>query len=273
MPAYYEGDSGAEIVVVQSGGGSAIGIDPALPTQSPFSLDRLNALGAGDGLALPGLSAAGSANGDPLALPAIGQDNDISAAPGQGALDPAGSTGVGPSDLVRMLVNVRPGGNDSAPVNFGPQRPGAARQTDDDASGLGSAILNEFSNEIVEAMTGILRPAIGSDGVVTFTIGGFGNFMIMADRGVDSFQVIDVDQGTTVNFHSAPEASRAPQVNSSDLPQQRESQFRRSSGAGPVAKLKAWIANSLTNPFFLTGILLLVLLWVAWRIFASRSNA
>ncbi len=174
-------------------------------------------------------------------------------------------------ELLKLYVNVVPsrrpvstgGGEPKRDTGAGPER----------GVSSGDGVLEAVLASPAEAAIGrlishIFRPSIGIDGLVSFSIMGFGNFAIVVTEDREQVGVIDIDTGRARTFsaRSAPSGAAARSAAASGPREPRRPASRAATRLiDLVNAILDYLLETITSPLRMSVLLLLMLLWGVWR--------
>lgn len=163
------------------------------------------------------------------------------------------------ASIVRALINTAASGS----AANGDQQTGQSSNTDSPTPSLLDATLN---NLIIT----ILNPDLTTEGIVTFSIAGFGEFALLLLQESGGIFLVDMESGKAVKFSEAGSL----QINGPRTTN-REGlaiQERRSSNAlqRVLELLERNVLPIVTSPITLATIVLFGIIWVVWRLSARE---
>lgn len=160
------------------------------------------------------------------------------------------------SGIIRALINSVPGESAS---DQGPE----GRQS---AGGTASLLDETLTNLIVT----VLNPTLTAEGLVTFSIAGFGEFALLLLQESGGIFLVDMENGTAVKFAegsttqiSGPVSRKPGSPGQQDLPPSNALQH-------VLEILHNTILPVVTSPITLTTIALFSIIWFVWRLSARE---
>lgn len=176
-----------------------------------------------------------------------------------------GITGVPPgsslADLARGLVN------QTSANQGGGGRAGAGNARTTDAL-LGTLIDAALTELVIE----IINPEADAEGLVTFSIAGFGSFTLMSSNEAGGLFLVDLDRGTAIKLSDSPgradrrrSAAGTPTDATAGTPAGGSHSFDRF-----LYFLNRYILPVITSPITLAAIALFMMIWVVWRLSARE---
>jgi hypothetical protein len=175
---------------------------------------------------------------------------------------PAGSS---LADLAQALINQGPAGGGAG---GGGQSRSAAQGAIEERSLL-ATVLDETLTEVVIS---VLNPKIETDGLISFSIAGFGSFALMSTGETGGIFFVDMEAGTAIKIYnsatpgdlqqgiggiSAAGGLQQPTGTSNSL--QRILEF-----------LDRYILPVVTSPITLAAVALFAMIWFVWRVSARE---
>ena len=160
------------------------------------------------------------------------------------------------SGIIRALINSVPG---EPSVNQG----GQGRQN---AGGTPSLLDETLTNLIITA----LNPSLTAEGLVTFSIAGFGEFALLLLQESGGIFLVDMESGTAVKFAegsstriNGPISQNAISTGQQDLPPSNALQH-------VIEILHNTVLPIVTSPITLATVALFSIIWVVWRLSARE---
>jgi len=175
---------------------------------------------------------------------------------GAGGGADAAARPAGVSEIARMLINRVPGAGG-----------GAAAQNDAVTNGVIGALIEENMADVV---TSVLTPEVGTDGLVTFSVGGFGSFALVSTGEDGGLYLVDMERGTAMKVYQ----DRRPIAQIRAAPE-RDTMRTRPTGeprGGPIEFFKQEVLPVLISPITLGIVGLFVVLWVIWRLSTAAAQ-
>ncbi|MFQ5958229.1 MAG: hypothetical protein ACE5LF_02560 [Alphaproteobacteria bacterium] len=181
-------------------------------------------------------------------------------------------------ELLKLYINVVPsttrastggGGSTRAPDTGA----GPGRGTPSGGGVLDAVLASPAEGAIGRMISYIFRPAIGIDGLVSFSILGMGSFAIVVTEDKERIGVIDIDTGKSVEL-SAPSSPSTASVRGVAAP---GSEVARRPPPGTATKLadlinaiRDYLYETITSPLRMSAIVMLMLFWGLWRMHGRR---
>lgn len=179
----------------------------------------------------------------------------------------SGIAGVTPrsnlAELASALVNGLPASGAAGPG-------GQAGQVND--GGLLSSVVDAALTDVV---VDILSPEFEADGLVTFSIAGFGSFALLSLGEKGGLFFVDMERGTAFKIYDDPGPTGgqsasisipgAPQPGGNVKPSGESHALER-----VLDFLDRYIFPVVTSPITLAAIVLFMMIWVLWRISARE---
>ena len=164
------------------------------------------------------------------------------------------------SNLVRALVNTIPGEAGAVDGAVGsPQQNGGQ-----------SLIGTVIDATLVDLVSAMLNPKIAADGMVTFSIAGFGEFALLLLAENQGIFLVDLNQGSAFKIGGvSPEGSRRSlSGNTGEVNRSLEgAQVGSSNGLVRLIDLfNRNIVPVVVSPITLSMIVLFSILWIIWRL-------
>ena len=163
------------------------------------------------------------------------------------------------SGIIRALINSVPG---EPSANEGPQ----GRQSAGGNASTPSLLDETLTNLIVT----VLNPSLTAEGIVTFSIAGFGDFALLLLQESGGIFLVDMENGTAVKFAegnstqiSGPISRKAISSGQQDLPPSNALQQ-------VLEILHNTVLPIVTSPITLATIALFSIIWVVWRLSARE---
>lgn len=179
---------------------------------------------------------------------------------GAGDSASAGSAG-STADIVRALVNAVPGQERVAGAAGSGQSSGRR-------GGNGDLVASVIDATVTELVITLLNPEQAADGMVTFSIAGFGDFALLHLQENNSFFVVDLESG------AAMKVARGARSLSTGDPLQRSTgkeparQVRGKSNA--LQKVLSFLEDNILpfvqSPITLAALGLFSIIWIIWRL-------
>lgn len=186
-----------------------------------------------------------------------------------GASDAAGAAGASPEDA-RTLGTIARGLLNSSGAGQGVAGGGT---TGGGAAGEQSSV-SFIDDVIADLIVDVLNPDITADGLVTFSIVGFGNFALILMEETGGVFFIDLESGTAIKIFEEDSNALTTAV--------RRNAANTGSSAGPQGSsgamqkvlrfLDEYIFPVLTSPITIAAFGLFAVIWLVFRISASRSG-
>lgn len=143
-----------------------------------------------------------------------------------------------------------------------------------DETVLDSALDAALDTDTIEMIGRIFRPTVEPTGLISFSMAGLGNFILLLSEARDGVRIVDADTGETVASY------RGPGTGSSDafgLLANRAPGLRPGPGGGRGVSLgrflsEVWktVVDFATEPLAILAAVLFVIMWVLWTL---RSRA
>lgn len=164
------------------------------------------------------------------------------------------------ANLVRALVNTVPGegggntGGDTAQQAGGP--------------GLIGSVIDATLIDLISTM---LNPKLEADGMVTFSIAGFGEFALLLLQESGGLFIVDLESGTAVKFSEGTSVSDAGRISRQQQGAGAENRGTSNALQRLLEILERNVVPIVTSPITLATIVLFSMIWIVWRISASRE--
>lgn len=190
----------------------------------------------------------------------LGQGRPAGAPSDSGGLDSVADPSDGSSEsIVRALINSVPDGTGSV-------------ATDQDEQGAAGATATQslIDATLDSLIVTILNPQLSAEGMVTFSIAGFGEFALLLLQESGGIFLVDMETGTAVKFSESGErrVSGAISANRGGTGQQERAQSNALQRV--LETLERNVLPVITSPITLATIVLFGIIWVVWRISARE---
>jgi len=185
-------------------------------------------------------------------------------APHRGAAGLAGEQQTTLKDLVRALINRPENLGLDAPVQTSGAVTGPAAAKDD--SILSTILSIAVDKEIVQAVSGVLRPSIDIQGVVALNLFGLREIALLVSPGSNSIRMIDLGTGRSMSFRYEDRGLATQNrhiVSPPGTPQVKSG--RENLLPTVIASIRRWIATYVFNGITLITLLALLVFWAVWR--------
>ena len=200
-------------------------------------------------------------------------DFGTEAGPPAGPRRPSGQAGL--RGLLEQYVNIIPTEARSATSRASP----AERAPNDDAGeaaplGGDDPVAARVSETVSDWLGYVFRPTAGVDGLVSFSVVGFGNFAIVANGGGRRIGVMDLDSGRVITVstgHASVRPGGAVVIERKASENQERRRARPTSFSDVIGAIVAFLYELLTSPLKMSFIVLALIAWGAWRATASRA--
>lgn len=188
------------------------------------------------------------------------QDSDNRIGPDAAAADTSGSA----AEIVRALVNTVPGQVGGA--GPGIRQGGQGRQGDN--SNLLASVIDETVTDLVVTL---LNPEQATDGMVTFSIAGFGDFALLHLQENNSFFLVDLDGGSAIKITRGDDVTAPRKTLQRSTGQEALRPVGQKSNAlqSVISFLEDNILPFVQSPITLATVGLFSIIWVIWRLSAS----
>lgn len=179
-------------------------------------------------------------------------------------------------DLLRALVNIdridgrqRPAGRVTAawPAAPGPPR----RQPVDDMPPPGNSAARAalmapiLDAETVTLLTSVIRPTLEPDGLITFSLAGFGRFMLNFSSDIGSIVLIDLERGDVIRFthpRLAGSSGAGDRAYAGRTPEKRSSDLR----SNLFWRILYYMIRAAKEPLVVTGLVILLIFSLVWSL-------
>lgn len=186
----------------------------------------------------------------------LGQGSPITGRSANTNLDSVANQPDGSSaSIVQALINTVPGeATDSTPGQSGRSTSG---------SGSTASLLDATLNNLIVT---ILNPDLTTEGMVTFSIAGFGEFALLLLQESGGIFLVDMESGTAVKFSEAT-GTRIAGTRSTNRERAEQKNRAPSNALQRVLEiLERNVLPIITSPITLATIVLFGLIWVVWRL-------
>ena len=174
--------------------------------------------------------------------------------------DTAGDSPDGsPASILQALVNSVPGGS----ADTGTGQTGENTNAASSASSIIDATLN---NMIIT----ILNPDLTTEGMVTFSIAGFGEFALLLLQESGSMFLVDMDSGKAVKFSEVGDTRVSGRISGNDEGTGRQERAPSNALQRVLEILERNVLPVITSPITLATIVLFGIIWVVWRLSARE---
>lgn len=167
--------------------------------------------------------------------------------------------------------------------NRNPDEPASARRAEGagappppSAGAAGDPIAEKVSEMVSDWLGHIFQPTAAVEGLVSFSIAGFGNFAIVADEEGRRIGVMDLDSGKVLTVSTGPRpiaVRRGGPIAVIDTGAPSERARRRGPPTGlsdVIGAIVSFLYDFVTSPLKLSFLVLLLIAWGIWRASASR---
>ena len=118
----------------------------------------------------------------------------------------------------------------------------------------------------------ILNPEFETEGLVTFSIAGFGSFALILSEETGSVFFVDLDSGTAIKVHEDNAGRIDRNVARLNVPATVGSPQNSTNGLQRIlAFLDQYVFPVLTSPITMAAFGLFAIIWLVWRLSASRA--
>ena len=175
-----------------------------------------------------------------------------------GAESTAAGTSGSAAEIVRALVNTVPGQSGGAA--------GGGRQ-----NGNGGLIASVIDSTVTDLVVTLLNPEQATDGMVTFSIAGFGDFALLHLQENDSLFIVDLDGGTAIKVSEGGQTG----VQNTEIRRNAggETQRQGSGKSNALQRVISFLEDNvlpfIQSPITLAAVGLFSIIWIIWRISAQ----
>lgn len=164
-----------------------------------------------------------------------------------------------PASILQALVNSVPGGS----VETGTAQTVGNTNTASSASSIIDATLN---NMIIT----ILNPDLTTEGVVTFSIAGFGEFALLLLQESGGLFLVDMESGKAVKFSEGGDTRLGGPMSANAEGTAKQDRAPSNALQRVLEILERNVLPVITSPITLATIVLFVIIWVVWRLSARE---
>ncbi|MCZ6666118.1 MAG: hypothetical protein O7B81_12490, partial [Gammaproteobacteria bacterium] len=177
------------------------------------------------------------------------------------------------SDAVRLLLNVRR-------ETVGRSRPATVTAPDRHrlASGNGGSMLAAIldfalDQEMLDFIFSVLSPSLEPSGLISFSIAGLGNFVMVLSEEIGALKIIDLDSGNTLVLRSRPQGLSAQSRQNLDRTsgRQRRGAESRITIQQFIMIIRQFFLSILQDPRFISIFVIFSLLWLVWILYRRRA--
>lgn len=194
-------------------------------------------------------------------------------APTVGIRRPSGRAGL--RGLLAQYVNIIPTQARAAASRAEP----AERAPNDDAGegaspgGGGDLVAERVSETVSDWLGHVFRPTAGIEGLVSFSVVGFGNFAIVASEDSRRIGVMDLNSGrvmTVSTSHAGVRPGGTVMIERKASGNQRPRRTRATRFSDVIGAIVAFLYEFVTSPLKMSFTILALIAWGVWRASASR---
>jgi len=181
--------------------------------------------------------------------------------------------------LLAQYVNILPGRgrapDESASSNRKSDDGAPSPGTPSDAA-MGDPIAEKVSEVVGDWLSHIFQPTVAVEGLVSFSIAGFGNFAIVANEEGRRIGVMDLDSGKVLTVSIGPRPLAVRREGAVAVIDTRASSERNRRRGRPtqlsdvIGAIASFLYEFVTSPLKVSLLLLLFIIWGVWRASASR---
>ena len=192
-----------------------------------------------------------------------GAENQALSDPRENTGATAGESTGSTADIVRALVNSVPG--EAAPGG----------ESGGGQSASGGLIASVIDATVTDLVVTLLNPEQTTDGMVTFSIAGFGDFALLHLQENNSFFVVDLNGGTAIKFAQGDQPLRpsgtVQRTTGGAGGKEPPKQLGGKSNAlqRVIAFLEDNILPFIQSPITLAALGLFSIIWIIWRLSAQ----
>lgn len=185
----------------------------------------------------------------------------------------AGETTGSAASIVRVLLNSVPGQNAGVGVGVGvsagARAGGGAGNTGPRADG--SLIASVIDSTVTDLVIALLNPEQAADGMVTFSMAGFGEFALLRLQENNSFFIVDMRGGTAIKFAQGEQNIISPErIQRSTGTELPPTLGAKSNGLQRVLLfLETNVLPFVQSPITLAALGLFSIIWIIWRLSAQ----
>ena len=186
----------------------------------------------------------------------LGQPGGNPAATGSAANGQAADQST--ENLIRALVNTVPGGGSGGGNGRG------------DQEGDSSIVSSVIDATLIDLISTMLNPKLATDGMVTFSIAGFGEFALLLLQETGGFFIVDMESGQAMKFSEGVRLSNDGRI-ANRRPGARSDERGSSNALQRLLDiLERNVVPIVTSPITLATIVLFSMIWIIWRISARE---
>ncbi len=163
------------------------------------------------------------------------------------------------SGIIRALINSVPGESFSNPGSQGRPTTGG--------NGAISSLLDETLTNLILTT---LNPTLTAEGIVTFSIAGFGEFALLLLQESGGIFLVDMESGTAVKFAEGSDARTGGQISSNTGRPGQQDRPPSNALQHAIEFLERTVLPILTSPITLATVALFSIIWLVWRL-SSRE--
>ncbi len=178
--------------------------------------------------------------------------------------------------LLAQYVNIIPTRGPSSAARAEP----ATRALDDSGAGApplaidGNPIAERVSETVSDWLGQVLRPTTGVEGLVSFSVVGFGNFAIVASEDSRRIGVMDLNSGrvmTVSTNHIAARSGNTVMIDRRTTGEHKRRRTRATRFSDVIGAIVAFLYEFVTSPLKMSFVILALIVWGVWRVSASRA--
>lgn len=190
----------------------------------------------------------------------LGQGRQAGAPSDSAGLDSVADQSDGSSEsIVRALINSVPDGTGSV----------GADQDGQNATGA-PATQSLIDATLDSLIVTILNPQLSAEGMVTFSIAGFGEFALLLLQESGGIFLVDMETGTAVKFSESGDRRVSGTISTKRSSTGQQERAQSNALQRVLETLERNVLPIITSPITLATIVLFGIIWVVWRISARE---
>lgn len=175
-------------------------------------------------------------------------------------------------DAVRLLLNVgRETGRQRRPATAA--APGRHRLDGGNGGSMLAAILGlSLDQEMLDLIFSVLSPSLEPGGLISFSIAGLGNFVMVLSDEIGALKIVDLDGGNILVLRSRPQDFYAQSRQNLDLTSggQRRRAVSRITFRQFLLNVRQFFVFIVQDPRFIGIFVIFSLLWLVWILYRRR---